>query len=581
MDNIYLSALLTEIRPTLLNKRLARVSLTETDLLFDFRLPEDRILRASFERSSPALYLDTPGQKPPNDAHPFVTTLRNELIGARLTDLYKAPLDRIVCLEFQTDHEAGQKLSRSLLLWFTGRTANAYLLDTNHHVEVSLNTRGSDTLRVGDQYHLEKSDWDATQTLKKLVDNGQWLNHIANSATQNEIIDCFLKSNPLFTPTHEKEFIERCRNKSPKDAFISLLDDLLTEQPQPLLYSRIPLKEIGQRKIDLKIDLKLSHFPLAIAKELPLQRCATLSEAAALFYQARDRALDFQSRLNEVTRFIREEIKKRTKRLQAIQIDKLKFARPERFKQLGDLLLANFSTARRQGSKAFVVDYYDPLQPEIEIELGEGRTLQQASNDFFSKSQKARRALETIALMEGSLQSELKELHHLANRLEDDLPLYQIDEIKAKAERILGIKPKGPANSSSARKTSIKKQPGRRYLTSTGFEVVVGKNDKENDAITFRLAGSLDIWMHAADYPGSHVIIRNPNRCEIPLKAIQEAAEIAAYHSQAKEQPKVAVHYTQKKFVTKPPRAKPGLVRLSSFKTILVEPRTILKKVDG
>jgi predicted ribosome quality control (RQC) complex YloA/Tae2 family protein len=86
------------------------------------------------------------------------------------------------------------------------------------------------------------------------------------------------------------------------------------------------------------------------------------------------------------------------------------------------------------------------------------------------------------------------------------------------------------------------------------------------------VAGSLDSWLHAADYPGSHVIIRNPNRKEIPQLTLLEAAQLAAFYSSGKTQPKAAVHYTQKKFVNKPKGAAPGLVRLASFKTILVEP---------
>jgi predicted ribosome quality control (RQC) complex YloA/Tae2 family protein len=90
--------------------------------------------------------------------------------------------------------------------------------------------------------------------------------------------------------------------------------------------------------------------------------------------------------------------------------------------------------------------------------------------------------------------------------------------------------------------------------------------------LTFRLAGSLDLWLHAADYSGSHVVIRNPNRKEIPHRTLLESAQLAAFYSSGKSQIKAAVHYTQKKFVHKPKGAAPGLVRLASFKTILVEP---------
>ncbi|MCA1607996.1 MAG: NFACT RNA binding domain-containing protein, partial [Acidobacteria bacterium] len=113
----------------------------------------------------------------------------------------------------------------------------------------------------------------------------------------------------------------------------------------------------------------------------------------------------------------------------------------------------------------------------------------------------------------------------------------------------------------------------RQFTSSDGFEILVGKKAKDNDYLTFRMAKSLDTWMHAADYPGSHVVVRNPNRREIPQKTLLEAAQLAAFYSQARRHPKAAVHYTQKKFVNKPRGAAPGLVSLASFKTILVEPK--------
>jgi predicted ribosome quality control (RQC) complex YloA/Tae2 family protein len=580
MDNFYLSAIVAETLPLLLNRNLARISLVNSDLLFDFRLPGERLLRASFDQTQPAYYLDKACKEPQNDAHPFLTTLRKEIIGARLTGIYKPALDRYVCLEFERLAESGHNPKQTLAFSFTGRTANAYLLDADNRVEVSLNTRGSNVLRVGDDFDIEKSDVDAAHVVKRLIEAALLAEEITDSTSLETVLEDFFKRDNLFSPLLEKEFTERCRTAKPADALRSLLDDLSTENPLPLLYSRFPLEEIGDRQLNLKTDLLLSYFPLAIAKDLKEFRFKSLSEASSLYYQIRKQSLRLQNRFNEVNRFLNEAIKKRAKRLEAIRCDKAKFENPERFKQLGDLLLANFATARRQGAKAFVIDYYDPLQAEIEIEIGEEKSLQQASSDFFSRYQKARRALEAIAALEASLQPTLDQLCQLANRLQEDVSPDQLEKIKTKAETLLGLKPKALASQSTAKKATIKKPTGRRFLTAAGFEIIVGKTDKENDAITFRLAGSLDIWMHAADYPGSHVIIRNPNRLEIPPKVIQEAAELAAFYSSAKEQNKVAVHYTQKKFVTKPPRAKPGLVRLSSFKTILVEPRRALKKIE-
>ena len=123
------------------------------------------------------------------------------------------------------------------------------------------------------------------------------------------------------------------------------------------------------------------------------------------------------------------------------------------------------------------------------------------------------------------------------------------------------------------KKRDVEFKGARRFVSSDGFEILVGKKAGDNDFLTFRVAKSLDLWLHAADYPGSHVVVRNPNRKEIPHRTLLEAAELAAFYSSGREQLKAAVNYTQKKFVNKPKRAAPGTVSLAKFRTILVEPK--------
>ncbi|MBI3651395.1 MAG: NFACT family protein [Acidobacteria bacterium] len=638
MDNFYLSALVEEVRPLLLKRKLAKISLTDADLLLDFRLPDDRLLRVSFDPSWPALYLEKSAKVTLNDAHPFLTTVKKELVGARLLDLQKPALERIVCLEFEKVEAEGRTIHQTLVGYFTGRTANAFLLDEHHVVEASLNTRGNKTLRFGDQFQMPKPAFDLQRLVKELPED----------ISEPEILERFFNHQAVFSPQLEKEFLARCQSATPKEALQALTTDLLTNRPQPLLFWRFPIEQVGAKRrylpigsdqltvaigesiipniVNLKTDLQLSHFPLQSAKnqiaknqikllkptafqsanpetkptefqaanseaeltefqsansktELAGYELKSLSDAAFCYAQIRQHVLQLQRQRQEVHRFVHEEIRKKTNLLEALETDRHKYEDPERFKKFGDLLLANFNTARMRGTKALVIDYYDPEQSWIEIELGNNMTLPQAATQFFTRSQKARRALLAIAELEAALKPKLEKLSALRQRFDEDLSAPQIEEIKSAAEILLGIKPQAATRNAPAKKAN-KQRLGRRFLASYGFEIVVGKNDKENDTITFRLAGSQDLWMHAADYPGSHVVVRNPSRQEIPAKVIQEAAEIAAYFSQAKAQNKVAVHYTQKKFITKPPRAKPGLVRLSSFKTILVEPRCMLKKIE-
>jgi predicted ribosome quality control (RQC) complex YloA/Tae2 family protein len=110
-------------------------------------------------------------------------------------------------------------------------------------------------------------------------------------------------------------------------------------------------------------------------------------------------------------------------------------------------------------------------------------------------------------------------------------------------------------------------------LSADGFEILVGRTANDNDHLTFKIARPNDLWLHAGDYGGSHVVVRNATRKEVPQRTLIEAAQLAAYFSQAKKNPKADVHYTERKFVSKIKGAKPGLVRLQRFKNLTVAPK--------
>jgi predicted ribosome quality control (RQC) complex YloA/Tae2 family protein len=230
---------------------------------------------------------------------------------------------------------------------------------------------------------------------------------------------------------------------------------------------------------------------------------------------------------------------------------------------MGDLLLANAANARREGDKIFVTDFFDEATPEIAIEADENLSVTEAAEKFFKRYTKARNAAGEIAKRLDTVQKELARLKRERSELEEAIE---------RKDEFISAEPSDNRPSVREKKGAIF-NGARRFLSSDGFEILVGKKAKDNDHLTFRIAGSLDMWLHAADYPGSHVVIRNPSRKEIPQRTLLEAAQLAAFYSDAGQQTKAAVHYTQKKFVNKPRGAAPGLVSLASFKTILVEPK--------
>lgn len=305
-----------------------------------------------------------------------------------------------------------------------------------------------------------------------------------------------------------------------------------------------------------------------IEEEFPKGDFATLSEALDDFYQNRERETRFQAKAQAARNELKQETAKREKLIKNLNQDLANHGEPENWKRFGDLLLANLANAKRRDGKVFVTDFYDENLPQIEIEIEENQTITEAAEKFFRRYAKARNAGEEISKRLNTLKAEISGLEEKRERLEQAISEKDFDFLDEISGQPLDKK------SGKRRKKNQENFTGaRNYLSSDGFEILVGKGAKNNDFLTFRVAKSQDLWLHAADYPGSHVVVRNPNRREIPPKTLIEAAQLAAFFSQAKSESKVAVHYTPKKFVFKPKGAVPGLVNLSSFKTILVEPK--------
>ncbi|MFM9905469.1 MAG: NFACT RNA binding domain-containing protein [Pyrinomonadaceae bacterium] len=266
------------------------------------------------------------------------------------------------------------------------------------------------------------------------------------------------------------------------------------------------------------------------------------------------------------------EIKKHQKLIANLLSDLKKHGNAEQWKRYGDLLLANVNNATREGDSILVTDYFDEATPVVEIEGEANLPISEVAEGYFRRYVKARNGNKAI-----------KERMNVAETLlaaaTEKLRLVDaaIEERNEAFLTSLVAPPRKPIAIARKKKREVEFNGARRFISTDGFEILVGKKALDNDYLTFRVARSLDLWMHAADYPGSHVVIRNANRREIPNQTLVEAAQLAAFYSTGRSQIKAAVHYTLKKFVNKPKRSAPGLVSMASFKTILVEPQVPLK----
>jgi predicted ribosome quality control (RQC) complex YloA/Tae2 family protein len=311
---------------------------------------------------------------------------------------------------------------------------------------------------------------------------------------------------------------------------------------------------------------------------------ASWSEAADDFYLRAGRERAFDSRASAAMSKLKQEITKRRKLSSNLARDLAAHGDAEAHKRAGDLLLANLATAERSGSVVRLTDFYADDTPTVELEVEEHRTLQEEAARRFTLYAKARRAAQEIAGRIETTEQELAALEERRGALEqiinsrDDDALDSFTAAKGRGDKSGARREGETAKASKQAATSV---PGvRRYRSTDGYEILVGRGARDNDHLTFRVARSQDTWLHAADYPGSHVVVRNHRRdADVPHRTVIEAAQLAAHFSQARKDSKVAVNYTQRKFVSKPKASAPGLVRLSSFRTLLVEPREDLERL--
>jgi predicted ribosome quality control (RQC) complex YloA/Tae2 family protein len=568
VDNLYLSALIHEAEPALTGRLVSSVQVSKNEVQLEFLPPGPRRLIAIVAPDRPSIFLSTsrtPAKSEAASSSPFAVQLREFLAGAKLNSISKDPGDRIVRLRFEAERAEPEPLT--LVIELTGRTSNAHLIGDEGRVLSSMrgNAPKPASGLTADQQTVGEADWLRAQLA------GASPETFAELAGKKSILG----------PRLQAELRARATTSGPVDALQSLLSDLLREPPLPLIYSVMPLEKIGSRLIDARNELVLSHVELHGLSALERNEFATLSSAAEAHSAATARAHRFNSAYASVKKALANHATRRRATLDALESDRRRHQEPEQLKRAGDLLLANLATARVVGQTARVVDYYDEGQREVEIELPEGASLTEAAASYFKRYQKATRAIAAIESRSANLKKELGGLTVQLDRLQSDPTSTTMEMVRAAcAEFGVRLPRAEDAEETPKKRKDAAVVVGRRFRSSDGYEIVVGRNDRENDLLTFRIARSTDVWMHAADYPGSHVVIRNPGKREVPPRTLTEAAELAAFNSQAKNSGKVAVHYTLKKFVTKPPKGKPGLARLSSFKTIMVEPRVGIPKLD-
>jgi predicted ribosome quality control (RQC) complex YloA/Tae2 family protein len=242
------------------------------------------------------------------------------------------------------------------------------------------------------------------------------------------------------------------------------------------------------------------------------------------------------------------------------------------------MLLAHLHLIERGQTRALLPNLYDPEAPPLEIELDPSLTPSQNAQQLFRRYEKARNTLKINRLQMDQTMEEQRYLSSIRTALDLAETVEELSEIRAELEQAHYVKARGrerKAGPAHRDKPQQKSPPQVSKIASAdGFEILVGKNNRQNDYLTMRLAKKEDLWLHAKDAPGAHVIIRSQPGREIPDATLEQAAQLAAYYSDGRRSSKVPVDYTLRKNVWKPAKARPGFVLYENFKTLLAVPET-------
>ncbi len=305
--------------------------------------------------------------------------------------------------------------------------------------------------------------------------------------------------------------------------------------------------------------------------------CDSLNSAIKRFFSVKLEREKRKKGVNKLSQVVQRALKKLKEKEKKIEDDLRQAERFEQYKRFGELLMMNKQDIKKGQTSVELTDIFDPAHPIMEIPLDPKLTAVRSAQSYFKKYKKAKDALSIIKKRKSETEGQIACLEEISRQLKKHDERIDLEEIRQSLTRLGFLKePKS--------QTKKKKEKGfspRSFLTESGWEIFVGRNNKENDYLTFKFARPNDLWFHAQDVPGSHVLLRGKNKKTEPSSLeIKQAAKVAAYFSKVRGEKKAEVIYTQAKYVRKPKRGKPGLALVEREKTILVKPELPDKKPE-
>ncbi|MBO8171109.1 MAG: NFACT family protein [Bacillaceae bacterium] len=562
-DGIVTRAVTRELSEELETGRISKIyQPREMDLCFVIRMQkENKKLFISANPSFPRIHLTEKTFSNPLNPPMFCMLLRKHCEGGIIERIRQVDMERIIHIDIKTRDELGDWKVVRLIVEIMGRHSNIILIDPDrnlildgiHHVTPAVSRYrtilpGKDYVAPPEQNKASPLDVDREQFIRGMDLNA--------GKMDKQIVQRFSGISPLIA----REILHRAGLPTRENLwreFSQLMHDIKEHRYEPILVH-------GQEKSYFSV-IRLTHVTDGLEPDR-IKTFPTVSRLLETYYHERAERDAVRQRVHDLTRFLTNEINKNQKKIKKLEQTMRDAETADKWKLYGELITAYMHQIKKGDKSVRVINYYEEDQPEIDIPLDPEKSPADNAQHYFKKYNKTKTGLKAAREQLTKTREEIDYLEGVLVQL-DQATMKEVEDVREELEEQGYLRKRKPGKQ-DRRKKKEKPVP-ERFVSSEGIEILVGKNNKQNEYLTNRLASSRDTWLHTKDIPGSHVVIRAEQFGE---QTLLEAAELAAYFSKARQSSQVPVDYTLIKHVKKPNGSKPGYVIYDNQKTVYVTP---------
>lgn len=559
LDGVTLHALVWELNMKLQNQRISKIAQPEREeLMLSFKISGKTVrLLLSANASLPFAYIASENKPSPLSAPNFCMVLRKHIGNGKILSVTQPGLERVLCFTVEHLNEMGDPGRKYLYVELMGKHSNIIFCDQHNMIidsikHVSAQMSSIREVLPGRQYFIPAQE--GKKDPFSISEKEFYLGILSAPSsvyraiyTQMTGISPFMAQEICFTAGIDGDASNASLSVSEKSSLYQSFCEFRARLEKNC-YTPVIIYEEQTSK-----PLEFAPFPVKMYADQTQRPCGSMSEAMELYFAQKNKYTTMHQKSADLRHHLQMLIERNAKKYNLQMQQKKDTEKREKYRLYGELLHTYGYQIAPGSKKAAVTNYYDGK--ELMIPLDPQLSPMENARKFFDRYQKLKRTDEALDIQLQETEDALKHLKSALTSLdfaetEEDLSMIR-EELSAYGY----LKAKG----GQKKKSHVFKSRPLHFIDRNGFHIYVGKNNYQNDELTFRLATGNDWWFHAKGIAGSHVIVKAENK-ELPDDTFETAAAVAAYYSGGRDNDKVEVDYLLKKNVKKPSKAVPGFV---------------------